>query len=307
MKLALGTVQFGLDYGISNTQGQVDKNQVADILKLAMSLGIDTLDCAGAYGNSEQILGSLSKERPLKQPFNIVSKIPALTDKQCSISELFELSLKSLQRDKIEALLFHHADNLLYHPKKEKLFQQVQALKTHKMVNRIGVSVYSPEQLKSIALMYPIDLVQVPVNIFDQRFISTEVLELCQHKSIKLHVRSLFLQGLLLTEADELPNYFLPYRDKLNAFSELAQYLNCSKLTLALAIVAQELPDYTMKSDIIEKVIVGVCTAKQLNEVATAYQQAKELPLSVQELANLADNRLGLINPSLWNTETNQG
>ena len=57
MKLAIGTAQFGLNYGISNTQGQVDKAQVADILSLGASLGIDTLDCAGAYGNSEQILG----------------------------------------------------------------------------------------------------------------------------------------------------------------------------------------------------------------------------------------------------------
>ena len=323
MKLALGTVQFGLDYGISNKQGQVDKNRVADILKLAISLGIDTLDCAGAYGNSEQVLGDLLEQLPLSQQFTIVGKIPALSTEQSSIKAFFFHSLRNLHRDKIDSLLFHHADNLLNHPKKDQLFQQLQALKSQGKVNRIGVSVYSPEQLKTIALNYPIELAQVPMNIFDQRFISTEVFKLCQQKNIKLHVRSLFLQGLLFIEQDNLPTYFAPYKNKLNTFADLAQHLGCSKLTLALAIVAQELPVLNKeseirshdegnklnyppkKNDIIEKIIVGVCSAKQLADIVDAYQQAKELPLTTQELLSLADDRIGFINPSKWAIDTN--
>lgn len=329
MKLALGTVQFGLDYGISNKQGQVDKAQVADIINLAISLGIDTLDCAGAYGNSEQVLGALLNQelkQELKQnlkqssplnAFNIVSKIPALTHEQDSIMEFFTTSLKHLQTDKIDSLLFHHADNLLNHPKKEYLFQQVNALKKTGKINRIGVSVYTPEQLSLIAMNYPIDIAQVPMNVFDQRFMSTDIIQLCQHKKIKLHVRSLFLQGLLLLESDELPPYFAPYKNKLLAFTKLATHLNCSKLTLALAIVAQDLlcfkvnnkrkhhADIEIKSsieseDIIEKIVVGVCSTTQLAEIVTAYQKAKELTISAQELVNLADDRLAFINPSLW-------
>jgi len=320
MKLALGTVQFGLDYGISNKQGQVDKDQVADILKLALSLGIDTLDCAGAYGNSEQVLGELFKgylfkDKCLKRSFNIVSKIPALTHEQRSINEFFSKTLSHLHQERIDTLLFHHADNLLNHPKKHHLFEQLQRLKAQGKVNRIGVSVYSPKQLKEIVSTYPIDLVQAPLNVFDQRFISTDILKTCQKHNVKLHVRSLFLQGLLFIEQGELPYYFSPYKEKLNAFTELAHYLNCSKLTLALAIVAQELPyfklenkvetkiDNNAETDIIEKVVVGVCSTKQLSAIVNAYQQAKELPLSRQELLNLADNRIGLINPSIWSAE----
>lgn len=334
MKLALGTVQFGLDYGISNKQGQVDKNQVADIVELAMSLGIDTLDCAGVYGNSEQVLGELFQQHRLKHPVNIISKIPALRHEEVAINDYFNHSLKQLKLDKIEALLFHHADNLIDHPRKDHLFQQLQTLKTQKKVNRIGVSVYSPEQLMTIARQYPIDIAQVPMNVFDQRFSSNEVLRFCQQKNIKLHVRSLFLQGLLLLEASELPNYFLPYQDKLRDFTDLAKHLGCSKLALGLALVAQELPVHKRGTstesnvversfpesgvassvenniadssnapkfyDIIEKIVVGVCSAEQLNEIVIAYQQAKELPLSKKALVKLADNRLGLINPSRW-------
>lgn len=322
MKLALGTVQFGLDYGISNKQGQVDKAQVTDILNLAMSLGIDTLDCAGAYGNSEQVIGEVFEQLPSNQQFNIVSKIPALTHEQHSINEFFSTSLQNLHRDKIDTLLFHHAENLLNHPQRHHLFQQLQRVKSQGKVNRIGVSVYDPEQLKVIAAQYPIELAQVPMNVFDQRFTSTDVIQFCQQRSIKLHVRSLFLQGLLFIEQGQLPHYFIPYQEKLNAFSMLAEHLNCSRLALALAIVAQDLPYLKVKSetesgiksnkldnvpkqdDIIEKVVVGVCSATQLTEIINAYHQAKKLPISTQELLSLDDHRLGLINPSLWSSDT---
>jgi aryl-alcohol dehydrogenase-like predicted oxidoreductase len=318
MKLALGTAQFGLDYGISNKQGQVDKNQIAEILTLATCLGIDTLDCAGAYGNSEKVLGEIFAQSPQKKHFTLVGKIPALSAEQKQINHFFDSSLQHLQRDKIETLLFHHADNLLNHPKKEQLFQQLQSIKMQGKVNRIGVSVYSPEQLKAIIQHYPIDIAQVPLNIFDQRFISAEILTLCQQSNLKLHVRSLFLQGLLLIEQDKLPTYFAPYQAKLLAFETQAKRLNCSRLCLALAVVTQDIPFFDAKShddehqpditvkqnDFIEKVIVGVCSSTQLAEVVKAYQQAQELPVSRQELLTLADERLGFINPSLWPTET---
>lgn len=302
MKLALGTVQFGLDYGISNSKGQVDALEVSDILKQAINLGIDTLDCAGAYGNSEQILGRLLHSSDYESKFNIISKIPALTNSQDSISTYFHQSLMHLKVDRIDALLFHQADNLLTHPKKEQLFQQLQTLKTQQLINRIGVSVYSPAQFISIGKQYSVDLIQMPLNIFDQRFISREILDLCQKKNIKLHARSLFLQGLLFLEQDKITNYFAPYKDKLIAFAELAKYLGCSKLSLALSIVAQELPNSlaVKTSDIIEKVVVGVCSTQQLTEIVNAYQQAKKLSVSTTELQALADQRLGFINPSLW-------
>ncbi|MCW8834093.1 MAG: aldo/keto reductase [Colwellia sp.] len=302
MKLALGTVQFGLDYGISNKQGQVDKAQVADILTQAANLGIDTLDCAGAYGNSEQVIGAQLSSLAHQAKFTIVSKIPALHSQSDNITEHFEQTLTDLQVENIDTLLFHHADNILFHPNRVKIFQQLEALKAQQKVKRIGASLYSPEQLIAISEQYTIDIAQVPLNIFDQRFITNDILTLCQQKHIKLHARSLFLQGLLLIEVNELASYFSPFKDKIDAFTSLADYLGCSRLALALSIVPHGIaPSLKQSADeIIEKVVVGVCSSEQLIEIVTAYQHAKELSISTEELQSLADNRLEFINPSLW-------
>lgn len=293
MKLALGTAQFGLDYGISNSQGQVPHSQVKDILEHASALGINTLDCAGAYGNSEKVLGELSESGH----FNIISKIPALTNNETSINKYLQQSLIDLQRDEIDVLLFHQADNLITHPKKQQLFAQLQTLKTQNVVKKIGVSVYNPEQLQTVSDNFSIEVAQVPVNIFDQRFISKKIINLCQAKHIKLHARSLFLQGLLFIEQEQLASYFTPFKDKLNAFSQLAKHLNCSTLSLALAIVTQ---DSFSHYNVIEQLVVGVCNVEQLTEIVDAYSQATTLNIPKNELLTLADSRVGFINPSMW-------
>ncbi|MBU2869962.1 aldo/keto reductase [Colwellia sp. E2M01] len=300
MELALGTVQFGLDYGISNQQGQVPKSEVAQILLHAKSLGINTLDCAGAYGNSEKVLGELQES----EHFNLVSKIPALTPQQISILPFFEQSLVDLNRNKLDTLLFHQADNLLNHPNKEQIFSEISQLKAQNLVKRIGISVYSPEQLKAISKQFTLDIVQAPINIFDQRFISTDMLSLYQKSSLLIHARSLFLQGLLLIEAEKLPPYFYPFKEELSAFDKLAKYLSCSKLTLALSVLAQDSHNKCIPiNSVIDKIVVGVCNTEQLIEMVNAYQQAKKLSISIEEINLLADNRLELINPSLWQVE----
>jgi len=307
MKLALGTVQFGLNYGISNSQGKVGKSQVKDILDKALSLGINTLDCAGAYGDSEQILGELINQ----SDFKLITKIPNISDNETSIVTYFQQSLDYLNCDKVQTLLFHAADNLITHPNKINLFQQLEQLKNNDLTTNIGVSVYSPEQLKAIHQQFPMDVAQVPINIFDQRFIPQNFLDYCAQEQIKLHARSIFLQGLLLLNENSLPKYFIPFRKKLNDFSSLAKNLACSKLTLALAILAQNSHnlkpsphnlkhDLEYSFDVIEHIVVGVCNSLQLIEIVDAYEQAQTLAVNYEDLAALADSRLELINPSLW-------
>lgn len=293
MRLALGTVQFGLNYGVSNQQGQVSKTQIEEILEQALSLGIDTLDCAAVYGESEQVLGKLTAS----SSFNIITKIPPLNHQQDSLLDYFEQSLKNLQQKQVHGLLMHQANDLITHPERDCFFQQLQRLKQQGKVKQIGVSVYSPEQLQQIAQHFPINLAQVPVNVFDQRFLTNETIDLCSQKNIKLHARSLFLQGLVFINEQDLPNYFAPYKAKIAEFSKLAKYLACSKLTLALAIVAQESLNL---NNVFEKLVIGICNCQQLNEVVQAYQQATTLAVTIEELAALEDKRLELINPSLW-------
>ncbi|QBG35210.1 aldo/keto reductase [Litorilituus sediminis] len=298
MKLALGTVQFGLNYGISNQHGQISKAQVKDILTHAKQLGIKTLDSAAAYGNSEQVIGELTDV----QDFDIITKVPALTTEQTSIMPYVKQSLDQLQKPRLSALLFHQADNLISHPDKAELYQQLIEVKTQGLTKRIGVSLYSPSQLTQISKQFAIDIAQVPINVFDQRFLSPQCIKLCKQKQIRLHARSLFLQGLIFFDADSLPAYFSPFKEKIIAFKQLAKQLSCSKLTLALAIVAQDSHNYF---DVIEQLVVGVCSVKQLDEIVQAYQQAQALKSSIDELATLQDERLAFINPSMWPAKAN--
>lgn len=308
MKLALGTVQFGLNYGISNQQGQVDKAQVAAILAMANELGIETLDCAGAYGNSEKVLGELSADKH----FSIVSKVPELSEitanKDQAVARYFKKSLADLQANQLDSLLFHQVDDLLIHPNKNDFFQQAVKLKEQNLVRNIGVSLYHPAQLTAIIQNYNIDIAQVPVNIFDQRFLKDELIELCHSKRVKLHARSLLLQGLIFIETEQLPAYFLAFKEKLLNFKTLAKKLACSPLTLALSVLNSPLTSskdskVALRDQVIEKLVLGVCSTKQLEEVVNCYHEAQKLNITQQELAMLADERIEFINPALWATE----
>lgn len=289
MKLALGTVQFGLNYGVSNEIGQVGAKEVSSILSAALAYNINTLDCAAAYGTSEQLLG----EQQRSQQFSLVTKITALTHSNNCIAPLLKQSLAKLQRKQVDSVLLHNADDIITHPNRIDVFEQLENLKHQGLTNKIGVSVYSLAQLDYIIKHYDIDIVQLPINCFDQRFLQSNYLEKLASKNIKIHSRSVFLQGLLLMEPISIPRYFLPYQQQLQAFEQLAQNLSCSKITLALAIVAQ--------NPLIERIVVGCCTKAQLDEIVASYQQAKSLDLSQVNLAPFASKEQALINPSLWN------
>ena len=288
MNLALGTVQFGLDYGISNDSGQVHSKEASEILATALSYGVNTLDCAAAYGTSEQLLG----DNPLSQKFNIVTKIPPLGSENTCLVTLLKKSLHKLKRNKVNTLLLHDANDLISFPNRDKVYQQLVYLKQQNIVDKIGVSVYSPKQLETIITSFDIDTVQLPINFIDQRFLQNDLLQKLKQKNISVHARSVFLQGLLLMEQDKIPDYFQPYKKTLQAFTQLAEQLNCKKITLALTILVQ--------NPLISNIIVGCCSKEQLDEIVTSYHQAKNINLPLEILGEFASNELKLINPSLW-------
>jgi len=252
MKLAIGTAQFGLNYGISNNQGQVCPNEVSKILALAKHENINTLDTAPAYGDSEKVLGGTG----ITAQFNIVSKVPALNDKDINIEQYVNASIQQLNIETLSAVLFHQVEDIISSTHAKSRFNALLALKKQNKINKIGISVYTPEQLKFCVNNYPIDIVQLPLNCFDQRFINTGWLEKLADKKIEIHARSIFLQGLLLMKQEQLPSYLSTYKGRFKRFIDTAQQLNISTLSLALAIGCQQ------KN--IDKILVGCCSVKQL-------------------------------------------
>jgi len=280
MKLGLGTVQFGLDYGIANSAGRPPEAEVKRILERAASVGMTVLDTAAAYGDSESVLGKLLDA---DQSFKIVTKVP----RAAAVKPTFAESLRRLHRTSIYGLLLHDADDLVG-PDGDSRFAELAQLRNEGKVQRIGASTYTPEQVDAIITRFPIDLIQVPVNVFDQRLISGDHLARLKAKGIEVHARSSYLQGLLLMEPAQLAPYFAPIRPKLQAFQEAARSAGLTPLQAALGFVLHQ-PH-------VDNVLVGVNSVVELEPALAATKLDSVLP----DASHFAVNDPAFVNPALW-------
>lgn len=259
MKLALGTVQFGIDYGISNSNGKVSLQAVGEILDYTKSQGIYTLDTASLYGCSEEALGQFDLE-----DFDVITKtakIDAGLDRHEnfeSFKEAFYSSQKKLGYVQLHGLMLHEANDLLSN-QGPALWDLLEDFKQKEYVRKIGVSVYTPQQLEEIINIFDIDIVQLPLNILDQRFLS--MLPELKKRNIEIHTRSTFLQGLLLMPTCQLNPYF-------ESIKSLLQKLPENKLEIALGFVKN--------IDEVDKIVVGVTAKNELQEICSQYNKNVE-------------------------------
>lgn len=285
MKLALGTVQFGLKYGIANQQGQVPYDETKAILDHASASGIDTLDTAIAYGNSEQRLGEIGVQR-----WQVVSKLPAIPESCSDIVQWVTNSVKeTLQRLKIKSLhgLLLHRPQQLLESGGDRLYDALQQLKHDGLVKKIGVSIYGPEELDALAGHYHLDLVQAPFNIMDRRLIDSGWLSRLADKSTELHVRSVFLQGLLLIAPGDRPGKFNKWT---SLWSKWENWIKLTGLTPLQACLR-----YALSFSEINKVVIGVDSLNQLKEILQA--ATGPMPQAPKELQTCD---IDLLNPARW-------
>ncbi len=276
-KIILGTVQFGLPYGIANVLGQPSFETVKEILALAYEYGIDTLDTAASYGESEIILGRALRELKLQGKMRLISKIPPLPPEvppaefaEASLSQ----SLRNLQCEVLDGLLFHREDDWPQLP-------VLQRLQERGLTRNIGVSLDSSRYL-SQAAGFP--LVQVPCNVLDRRFTAW----FATHPG-RILIRSVYLQGLLLLPEDKIPSFLrelLPWRRRLSALGLPLQEL-CFRYLLSL-------PGRV-------SILTGVDSPAQLRDnirLARLGPLPAELLAQVQAAVPLLPERL--IRPCLW-------
>lgn len=291
-KIGLGTVQWGTSYGISNIAGQTKSSEVGKIMQLAQETGICFLDTAHAYGNAEDVIGI---QNPMINSFNITTKTKPLDSKNISKNELsevkdaFNLSFDKLNHISLHGLLVHDAENLLVKGS-EGLWHFMQHLKSANKVKKIGVSVYEPSQLEMIIEKYDIDIVQFPFNIYDQRFNKNNLIERLQEKMIEIHVRSAFLQGLLLLKPDNLPKYFDSIRKHHEMLYKTFQTMDLSPLEACLL--------FCLELKAIDKVIVGCENIKQLKEMIQAVKNNTTHDFLQLSTFKLEDE--GIIMPMKW-------
>lgn len=286
-KIALGTVKFGTEYGINPTVRQVNFKEVKKILTYANSKNLTVLDTARSYGDSEKILG-----RANVSDFKVVTKTRYFDNLQIKENDVEQLkidfftSLKKLKLDSVYAILFHNADDLLK-PNALKLVQQLKQFKKEKKLTKIGVSIYDQNQLQTIINNFDINIVQLPVNILDRRFVDNGTLMELKKKQIEVHARSVFLQGLLLMSEEYKVKKFNRWAGLWRIWHE---WLNDNKLTALEATIR-----YVISVQEISKVLVGVDSQKQLEQIMTSSQGIlPNIPLE------LTTSDVDLLNPSNW-------
>jgi aryl-alcohol dehydrogenase-like predicted oxidoreductase len=291
-RLGLGTAQWGMTYGIANRTGQLTTDEVRKILQLGRKHGILLLDTAYAYGEAESVVGDLSDEHACES--QIVTKTVPLRAEYISDSAVsavmaaFARSLERLRCRRVYALLAHHANDLLA-AGGDRLWDAMRVAQVQGRAAKLGVSVYDPGQLEAVLSRYPIEIVQLPFNVYDQRFSRTGLLERLEHANVEVHARSAFLQGLLLMPVDDLPDHFLPISDHHASFHAHLRELGVSPLGACLR--------FCLAQGGIDKIIVGCDSVDHLAAAVEAAESSDPHELRFKDYA-LED--LCFIDPSRW-------
>jgi aryl-alcohol dehydrogenase-like predicted oxidoreductase len=280
MKLALGTVQFGLDYGITNSDGQVSNSEVEKILDFSLKNGINVLDTASSYGNSEKVLGKIGVN-----DYQIITKTIPLKNDVNEVIDGFYKSLENLNKDQIEGLLVHNINDI-ENKQFDVLFNKLSKLKKEGLVKKIGFSTYTPEHVDLLLDNFEFDLIQLPFNIFDVRLIEGGQLQALKNKGVEIHARSVFLQGVLL-DFDNLSDYFLSWKKQFNKYQIMVENSGFSLLEYAL--------NFALNIQEIDKVLVGVNTEKQLREIVGSVKGQEQISFNADPIYDI-----NLLNPSLW-------
>lgn len=291
-RIGLGTVQFGLDYGITNRSGRPSQDQADAICGVAAAAGMDTLDTASLYGDSEAVIGRSAAAAAL----HVVTKTPKFADLADTGEAVARLraglvqSLAQLRRARVDALLFHDADDLLGR-QGEALWAEMEAAKARGEAGKIGLSVYNGAQIDAALARFPIEIVQLPFNPLDRRLIGGGQLDRLAEAKVEVHARSLFLQGLLLQPADAIEPRFGALRDAIAELRDWAAQQDLAPLEAILALALSERR--------IDRFIVGVTTPSELRDIVSAAENGQRAQLKTDFSGSVAlDSRH--LDPSRW-------
>jgi aryl-alcohol dehydrogenase-like predicted oxidoreductase len=290
MKLGLGAVQFGMAYGVSNRAGRTPQDEVGKILALAAASGIDLVDTAPGYGDSEAALGHAGAAA---QAFRVVTKTPGfdaapLTARDADhLERTLHASLDRLQQGSVYGLLVHNADNLIG-PGGDLLMARMAAMKAAGLVEKIGVSVYHAGQIDALLAQGEIDLIQLPISLLDQRLLHSGHLARLKQRGVEIHARSIFLQGLLLMAPQSLPPFFAPIRGHLQACRDRFDALGVTPLEAALA--------WVRSVGAIDVALCGVNDSAQLQEICLAASGGAGL----DDAERYAVHEERFLNPANW-------
>ncbi len=253
-RLVLGTVQFGQNYGIANILGKPDQTMANAIVAKALNNNICEFDTAQGYGDSEIVLGQAIVNYRPKNGAKIISKLSVELDSivKSSLQDKIFSSIQKLQVEQLYGLMLHRQEQLeMWDNVLESMLSEFQK---KGLVQHLGVSVYTPERALQALHCKNLNMIQVPTNIFDKRFLDAGVFETADRLNKTIYIRSVFLQGLLLME--NIPKKMAFAFDFHQKLILLASELGISVCELALWYVRDVFPK--------AKVVIGVDSPDQL-------------------------------------------
>jgi aryl-alcohol dehydrogenase-like predicted oxidoreductase len=284
----LGTVQFGLNYGISNKNGQPTQKDVNNIIDYVYKEQINCFDTAQAYGNSEEVLGEAIKG---KENLFIISKLKSDIFKKDALENV-ENSLNNLNISSLYALLLHDSNLLFNWLDEYELI--VKKLKEEKKIKYFGVSIYNNDDFEMALRNRHIEFIQIPFNLFDQRAITQGWLERAKKHNKLIFIRSVFLQGLFFMDKDRLPSKLIEAKKELIKIEEYCTKLKMSRSELALSFVDSVATDALL--------LFGCDNLQQAHENIMSYNELKKLDKkTISDISeNFRDVAEQIYNPTKW-------
>jgi len=286
-KFCLGTANFGMNYGVMNDK-QIPKSEIVKFLNILKKSNINYIDTAMGYGDCEKILGEIGIEN-----FEIITKLPSvicndINVKKCVV-KLIDTSLERLQKSSLQGLLLHRPLDLLS-KKGEIIYKTLVESKSVGLIKKIGVSIYSPNDLVLLSNYFDFDIVQTPHNVLDNRLEHSGWLDKLHKRKIEVHTRSIFLQGILISDMEKLPTSFLKWS---NVFKNWKMFVNETELS-PLEICLKN----SFQNKKISKIILGIDNQSQLYTILNHIKKFKKDDILIPD--EIRSNDEYLINPSKW-------
>ena len=286
-KLCIGTAQFGLNYGIANKTGKISRKETFAILDYAQKMGINALDTALAYGDSEELIGSYIKKYNAR--FDVISKFSGESYLNYdNMRGAVQRSLDDLHIKQLYGYLIHKFDDF---KNNRNLWESFVRLKKEGAVLKIGFSLYQPEELDILLdAKIPLDIVQLPFSVFDKRF--EPYLRILKDQSVEIHARSVFLQGLAFMAPQDLTEYFRAAGSKLQKLHALADRTDVSIYAFCL--------NHVLLNPMIDHVVIGVDGVIQFKDDCRAVADADRVRSFERELNELKIESEDILMPFKW-------
>ena len=277
--LVLGTAQLDQNYSLSKIK--LNESDLKKIINLSYKKKNFFIDTALTYKNSEKFLSKLNLKK-----FKIITKIKNFN--KIVIKDLIK-SKKKLKINKFYGILFHSERELLSKTRKEYI-NLVKSLKDNNLTNKVGVSVYTVKSLLKITKKFNLDLIQIPANIMDRRFLDKKILKKLRQKKTEIFVRSVFLKGILLNNKLRYKNSLLTkYKQSFDAYD---RWLMKNKITNNKFFCIK-----FILSNKINNLVIGFDNFKEYKEILNYKNNSFVYPPNF--VKNQKDNNR-LLRPDLW-------